>query len=576
MKKRNVTVIAAAMLLMLLTACQQRPTTENDLPSDTEGFDGEEHAAQATEYNLMVISDEYVDVELKTIYSDKIEFSVTSKLKNNEMDLNLATVALDGLVSQERYSDTSFLTIKPQETTTAYYNVDLTYTEHETLSMAAELFNDEGNGVKSYSVYEFPLGKEYHAEYEEPDEKLVYDSDSLSIRYAGAQDKGILLRVHNKKEEAIYFSIDMDFRVNGEDRSYVIGSVPIPAKAWRDRYIDIKAVDMDYLPEEVKSFSCTGHTAPYGGGTRIEEFTINSNTEAEPFVESDMEDAAEKTEEDSESTKKEESESALLSKDAILKRFKKAYLDPQDRKLSKETKKDLEDVTLCQYAILTDDGKVVPCSINILCKDGETADSVIVAYMKNDNSTEAKDIVDVWAYMIAAYDPELSSWQGYQKLTELQDENKITENGYEYTYLEDMLTLIIHHEGELETKTAAAAFSPDAKVSSNVFTPPKVPSSVKEATTGERNALERAKEYLDYSAFSYSGLIEQLEYEGYTNQEATYGADNCGADWNVQAEQCAKDYMEYSEFSQSGLIEQLEYEGFTHSQAVHGAESVGY
>ena len=44
-------------------------------------------------------------------------------------------------------------------------------------------------------------------------------------------------------------------------------------------------------------------------------------------------------------------------------------------------------------------------------------------------------------------------------------------------------------------------------------------------TTGEKNALKRAGEYLDYTPFSYTGLIEQLEYEGYTHDEAVYGVD---------------------------------------------------
>lgn len=33
--------------------------------------------------------------------------------------------------------------------------------------------------------------------------------------------------------------------------------------------------------------------------------------------------------------------------------------------------------------------------------------------------------------------------------------------------------------------------------------------------------------------------------------------------------------MEYSAFSRSGLIDQLEFEGFTSEQAEHGATSVG-
>lgn len=95
------------------------------------------------------------------------------------------------------------------------------------------------------------------------------------------------------------------------------------------------------------------------------------------------------------------------------------------------------------------------------------------------------------------------------------------------------------------------------------------------ASSGDKNALERAKQYLEYTAFSYSGLIEQLEYEGYSHSEATYGADNCGADWNGQAEKKAKQYIDYSAFSYSGLIEQLEYEGYSHSEAMYGADNCG-
>ena len=96
------------------------------------------------------------------------------------------------------------------------------------------------------------------------------------------------------------------------------------------------------------------------------------------------------------------------------------------------------------------------------------------------------------------------------------------------------------------------------------------------ASLGEKNALNTAKQYLNYTAFSYKGLIDQLEFEGYTNAEAKFGADNCGADWNEQAAKCAQQYMDYTSFSRSGLIEQLEYEGFTKEQAEYGAKAVGY
>lgn len=89
-------------------------------------------------------------------------------------------------------------------------------------------------------------------------------------------------------------------------------------------------------------------------------------------------------------------------------------------------------------------------------------------------------------------------------------------------------------------------------------------------------ALKKAESYLEYTAFSYTGLIDQLEYEGFTADEAAYGADNCGADWYEQAVLKAEDYLEYTSFSKSGLIDQLEYEGFTSDQAEYAAEQVGY
>lgn len=91
-----------------------------------------------------------------------------------------------------------------------------------------------------------------------------------------------------------------------------------------------------------------------------------------------------------------------------------------------------------------------------------------------------------------------------------------------------------------------------------------------------QNALSKAHDYLDFSAFSYSGLIDQLEYEQFSTDAATYAADNCGADWNEQAAKKAQSYMDFSSFSRQGLIDQLLFEGFTQEQAEYGVASVGY
>ena len=48
------------------------------------------------------------------------------------------------------------------------------------------------------------------------------------------------------------------------------------------------------------------------------------------------------------------------------------------------------------------------------------------------------------------------------------------------------------------------------------------------AQTGMNRLPKKAKSYLDFSSFSRDGLIEQLEYEGFTAEQAEYGATAVG------------------------------------------------
>ena len=94
-------------------------------------------------------------------------------------------------------------------------------------------------------------------------------------------------------------------------------------------------------------------------------------------------------------------------------------------------------------------------------------------------------------------------------------------------------------------------------------------------TVSQKNAVNKAKSYLSFAGFSRDGLVEQLEFDKFSNADAVYGADNAGADWNVEAEQKAKSYMDFTSFSRQGLIDQLVFDKFTQEQATHGADSVG-
>lgn len=95
-------------------------------------------------------------------------------------------------------------------------------------------------------------------------------------------------------------------------------------------------------------------------------------------------------------------------------------------------------------------------------------------------------------------------------------------------------------------------------------------------TLPQQNAVGKAQSYLEYQAFSRSGLIKQLEYEGYSTEDATFGADYIAADWNAQAGAKAKSYLEYQSFSRDGLYDQLIYEGFSDAEANAGLAAVGY
>lgn len=94
-------------------------------------------------------------------------------------------------------------------------------------------------------------------------------------------------------------------------------------------------------------------------------------------------------------------------------------------------------------------------------------------------------------------------------------------------------------------------------------------------TVSQKNARRSAENYLGFQAFSRSGLIKQLEFEGFSTEDAAYGIDALDPDWNDQAAKSAKNYLEFQAFSRSGLIEQLLFEGFSKAEAEYGVSTAG-
>lgn len=105
--------------------------------------------------------------------------------------------------------------------------------------------------------------------------------------------------------------------------------------------------------------------------------------------------------------------------------------------------------------------------------------------------------------------------------------------------------------------------------------PPTTAPPMPTMSVGQANAARSARDYLSMTAFSRSGLIKQLEFEGFSTGDATFGVDSQGADWNEQAARSAKQYLEMTSFSRSGLVDQLVFEGYTPAEAEFGVSTTG-
>lgn len=149
-----------------------------------------------------------------------------------------------------------------------------------------------------------------------------------------------------------------------------------------------------------------------------------------------------------------------------------------------------------------------------------------------------------------------------------------TSNSTLFTVLGDDTSSSDHDDAETSIDSGSAPSGSSSGGASNNSNAQSVSSS-STGSTSQRTALDRAKSYLSSMAFSRQGLIDQLEYEGFSTSDATYAVDHVGADWNAQAIREAKSYLRSMPFSYSGLIDQLEYEGFTSSQATYGADNCG-
>ena len=92
-------------------------------------------------------------------------------------------------------------------------------------------------------------------------------------------------------------------------------------------------------------------------------------------------------------------------------------------------------------------------------------------------------------------------------------------------------------------------------------------------TAGQENAIESAESYSRILRVLSPGSDRAAGVRGVQHGGCQFAVDHVTVDWNAEAVESAESYLEYTAFSKSGLIEQLEYEGFTPAQAQYGADT---
>ncbi|AKE40856.1 Host cell surface-exposed lipoprotein [Corynebacterium kutscheri] len=98
-----------------------------------------------------------------------------------------------------------------------------------------------------------------------------------------------------------------------------------------------------------------------------------------------------------------------------------------------------------------------------------------------------------------------------------------------------------------------------------------------DANPGQKKALENTQRYLNGPVgFSYEGLRDQLQYEGFPEEDIRYALDEADIDWEDQAVKQARAYKDAdAALSNDDIYDKLISEKFTPEDARFGVASLG-
>ena len=107
-----------------------------------------------------------------------------------------------------------------------------------------------------------------------------------------------------------------------------------------------------------------------------------------------------------------------------------------------------------------------------------------------------------------------------------------------------------------QVENAEATSSPCVEITAS-------PYEEKTNKTELENAIESAEAYSNIFAYSKKELIDQLKYEGFSEDIAECAAKSINANWKENCVRSAYSYLDLFSFSKKELIHQLDYDGFT-------------
>ena len=128
-----------------------------------------------------------------------------------------------------------------------------------------------------------------------------------------------------------------------------------------------------------------------------------------------------------------------------------------------------------------------------------------------------------------------------------------------------VLTSIVNcSTGNKKVDNAEATTSPCVETTASPYE--EITASPYEEKTNKtelENAIESAEAYSNVFAYSKKELIEQLKYEGFSEDIAECAVKSINANWKENCVRSAYSYLDLSPFSKEELIHQLDYDGFT-------------